>query len=233
MILSTKGNVGFLGSFQVDFLFYCARTLSCMDKKVLVIDASPNAEITGISLEDLKTFCATSVTARDGFVYTQSRVDITTQEYFLKEIANGHAYDFVLSYFGDRMGKREAMAQDEIFAVSFCDRIFLEHLREQMIALQVPMHVVLRNLCGDRALRKTFFRFLERGNAFVEEKFAVMLDEVDETYRIRFQYAAVRDFREISGEMEHTVKRVLGILCPEETRRIERAFSEAKKGAWR
>ncbi len=232
MILSTKGNVGFLGSFQVDFLFYCARTLSCMGKKVLVIDASPNAEITGIFLGDLKTFCASEDTAQDGFIYTQSRVDITTQEYFLREVADGHAYDFVLSYFGDCMKEEEAKAQDEIFAVTFADRIFLEHLRKQMITLQVPMHVVLRNLCRDRTLRKTVFRFLERGNAFVEEKFVVMLDEVDETYRIRFQYAAVREFREISKEMEHTVKRVLGILCPEEGRAVDAAFAGAKKGAW-
>lgn len=210
--------IGFLGRRPADICLYTAYALQNTGRSVCVIDNSEDGILYGcVPKPDDK---AVSVTFHN--------VD------FMRFIplVQWHEldYEYILVQLGDTPQQLCLAACSERVLVVDSERSSLDYYRQFTKENSLKMTVLLRGFRLDRVLEKKMQERFKHENCFVKQWITLPINKYDEAYRIGMQYEPLNKFAHISGEMENVLRKILGILKADNTIRIARAVSAAKKG---
>lgn len=221
-----RKEVCFLGIKMQDICIYMASVLANLHYRILVVDRSDRRELKycipapdeGMEVVTYKNVDYLLGTAKAG-----------SAEDGLAEKEEGHGeYDFVFHYYGGRF-HADATCK-EMVVVTDTDQTSIAECRALIGKAQVPVNLVVRNVCENK-VNRPFFREMFAGcSCFLVEQFLLALDLMDEEYRICMQYEPCHDFKYISQDMKHLLIRMIAGMTDRDTVDIRRAYESARKG---
>jgi hypothetical protein len=210
--------IGLFGMGQTDICIYLASILQNLGYRVCVVDNS---------YEQAMQYCIPHPGERLDTV-TYKKIDY--ERLIPAESWQERDYDYLLVDLG---------VWPPTDALGYCREIYLVldsaiaqvyRYRELMKRLELPMNVILRDLCPEAVSGKEILELLSRENCFLVDTYMLPLREEDQINRIGMQYQGYHRFTHLSPAFEKLLVGMCRELCDCEDARIWRSFRAARKG---
>lgn len=219
---------GIIGEPCHDFVIYLASIIQNLNRSVLVIDYTQNNSIVH------------SIINGDEFVglIEYKNIDYIKGGY---NAVNTLEYDVVFYVFstgvsGESMkdsleNKELTEGYDEIFVITTMERNNIIKTAKFLLDIEyTSVHIIYRDMCESKIDQKYItMNFDLKSNDRIKNHF-ISLDIFDYEYRIRMEYEAYKEFKNLSEEYISFLKKIIRDLFDVSNKEINKAYSRAKRG---
>lgn len=216
--MSEKKIIGLFGIGQTDICLYVASILQNIGCRVCVVDNS---------YEQAMHYCIPHPAEK---LHTVTYRKIDYERLVPPDCWADKEYDYLLVDLGVWPMEDALRICSEIYLVMDCAAAQVARYRELMKRVELPMNVILRDVCPEAVSAKHILAMLCEENCFLVDSYVLPLAEEDVAVRFGMQYQGYRNFVHLSLPFEKLLVRMCRQLAECEISVIWRSYRRARKG---
>ncbi len=215
--MNNKRIIGLFGTGQTDICLYLGALFANLKITVLVIDNS---------YDQLIKYCVHG-RKENGKIY-KSGVEYAFMMdcIYWKE----QPTEIIIVDMGEWPSDDALCICDEIYLISDLNVAKLIKYRELIRRLELPVSVILRDVCDEAVRSNNILHLLSQNNPFIYEEHRLPMGEDDRIEWLLMQYHGFERFIYISNEMEKLLMDIVRHNCQVSASGLTRVMKLAKKG---
>lgn len=216
-IVDNKRIIGFYGAGQTDICLYLGAIFANLKITVLVVDNSYDQLIKYIIHGKKENGRIKKQGVEYAFMLQQSDLRSESAQIIIVDLGNWPSDDAVY-------------VCDEVYMVTDLNVSKIARYRELIRRLEMPVSVVLRDVCEEAVRSSNILHLLSENNPFIYEEHKLPLNEDDRIEWLLMQYHGFERFKYISGEMEELLSDIVRHNCQVSSQGLAKVIKLAKKG---
>ena len=209
--------IGWVGIEKYDIILYLAKLLTCLNKKVLLIDRSENSAL---------TYCIPIPAIMNA---TSNKVNFRNIDFIKERNVSDfiNDYDYILIDFGFKTTHADIYKCDKIIIVT--DK--QQHNIDTMYTLKSKSEVLLVLKAEGNKREIDALQESIREQLQIEDIVVMGFDEIDKEKMIMLQYNSEIKMKRLSGQYIYLLEQIMTTILKFDSKDFGQAYKQLKRGA--